>query len=61
MKNLLSDIKSKNPVPILMLYYGVGVAGLILPLTREIFMRLTSLSLLLSLGLLFLYHPTHER
>ena len=61
MRNLLSDIRSRNPLPLLLLYYGVGVAGLILPLTREIFMRLTSLSLLLSLGLLFLYHPTHER
>lgn len=61
MRKLPSDIKSRNPLPILLLYYAVGVAGLILPLTRDIFMKLTSLSLLLSLSLLFLYHPSYER
>lgn len=61
MKNLLSNIKSRNPVPILLLYYAVGLTGLILPATRELFIKLTPFSLLLSLGILFLFHPSYGR
>lgn len=59
MIRVLSHIRSRNPLPLLLVYYSVGLAGLILPATRDVFMKLTPLSLLLSLGLLLLYHPSY--
>ena len=44
-----------------LVYYAVGLTGLILPATRELFIKLTPFSLLLSLGLLLLYHPSYQR
>ena len=56
MKQVLKTIRSKNLVPILIIYYAVGLAGLIIPVTRETFKDLTPFSLLLSLFLVYLYH-----
>jgi putative membrane protein len=52
-------IRSKNLVPILIIYYMVGLAGMILPFTRELFKTLTPLSLLLSFALLYIFHESH--
>lgn len=57
MRSWITLIRSKNPLPLLVVYYSVGLTGLILPATRDVFIQLTPFSLLLSLGLLLLYHP----
>jgi putative membrane protein len=41
---------------ILVIYYMVGVTGMVLPLTRDLFIRLVPLTLLGSLTVLFVYH-----
>lgn len=56
MKEVLQFIRSKNPVPVIIIYYGVGLIGMIIPYTRELFKWLTPFSLLLSIFLLYLYH-----
>lgn len=56
MSLLVEKIRARNLVPILVLYYTVGVAGLVFPWSRDWFTRLIPVSLLLSLGLLFLFH-----
>lgn len=61
MKALLQGIRSKNLVPILLIYYGVGITGLVLPATRKLFIHLTPFSLLLSIFLLFLFHDSYRR
>ena len=42
----------------LVIFHLVGIAGLRMEMTRALFMRLTPLNLLLSLGLLFSFHRT---
>ena len=56
MKRIVQYLRSRNLVPILILYFSVGVAGMIIPYTRNIFQSLTPFSLLASLGLLLLHH-----
>ena len=56
MKKIFTYLRSKNLVPILLLYFSVGVAGMILPLTRELFKALTPFSLLASLALVLVHH-----
>jgi putative membrane protein len=56
MNDLLTKLRSKNPGLILTCYFSVGVAGLIIPVTRECFTRAVPFTLLLSLVLLYLYH-----
>ncbi|MFO7932926.1 MAG: carotenoid biosynthesis protein [Bacteroidales bacterium] len=58
MQNVLKTIRSKNPVPIVIIYYLVGLAGMIIPVTHELFKDLTPFSLLLSIFLLYLYHDS---
>jgi putative membrane protein len=56
MHDLLTKLRSKNPGPVLTCYFSVGIAGLVIPVTREWFIRGVPLTLLLSLLLLYLYH-----
>lgn len=56
MEGVIRTLRSRNLVPILILYFSVGVAGIILPVTRGLFQSLTPLSLLASLTLLLLHH-----
>jgi uncharacterized membrane protein len=56
MQNLLSKLRSKNLGPILTWYFLVGIAGLVIPLTREWFIRAVPFTLLISLVLLYLFH-----
>jgi putative membrane protein len=58
MQNVLRTIRSKNPVPIVIIYYFVGLVGMIIPATHELFKDLTPFSLLLSIFLLYLYHDS---
>ncbi len=41
----------------LILFYSVGIAGLLIPAQHDLFARLTPFGLLLNLSLLLLYHP----
>jgi putative membrane protein len=54
-------LRSKNLVPILIFYYLVGITGIIVPATRNLFIRLTPFSLLMSIFLLFLFHDNYKR
>jgi len=59
MKKFLDRIRQRNPLPVLIVYFTVGVVGLILPLTRPLFTSLIPTSLLLSSLFLIIYHgPT---
>jgi putative membrane protein len=53
---LLGRIRKMNLVPWLMIYFAVGVAGLVFPATRPWFIRAVPFTLLLSLGLVVLHH-----
>ncbi|MFH0757855.1 MAG: carotenoid biosynthesis protein [Bacteroidota bacterium] len=53
---LLQKLQSINLVPVLAFYFAAGAAGLIIPASREWFIRAVPFTLLVSLALLFLYH-----
>jgi len=59
MEHVIRTLRSRNLVPILILYFTVGVAGMIIPQTRGLFQSLTPFSLLACLTLLFLFHRHH--
>jgi putative membrane protein len=50
-------IKPVYVIVFLILFYSVGIAGLLLPAMRDLFVRLTPLSLLMSFILLMLFYP----
>ncbi len=56
MKDIINKIRDFNIVPYLLIFYGVGIAGLIIPQTRELFIALVPLNLLLNMVLLLIYH-----
>ena len=56
MNNLLSRIRSINLAPWLAIFYAVGVAGMILPFSRDLFQLLVPFTLLMNVGLLLIYH-----
>lgn len=56
MERVFRFLRSRNLVPILILYFSVGVAGMVLPVTRSLFQSLTPFSLLASLALLLIHH-----
>jgi len=56
----IQNIRSRNLVPVLIIYYAAGVAGLIIPATRELFLILTPVSLLLTFILLYLFHERFD-
>lgn len=49
-------IKAVHAVAILILFFAVGIAGLAIPASHSLFVRLTPLCLLLSLAILILFH-----
>lgn len=53
---MLEKLRARNPVIPLVSYFIVGAAGLILPWTREWFVRAVPFTLILSAGMLYLYH-----
>lgn len=55
--DILQTIRSSRTIgKLFILYYGVGVVGLTIPATRELFIRLMPLSILGSMALLMLFH-----
>jgi putative membrane protein len=60
MKSLLTFIRSRNIVPVLVIFYAVGVVGMIVPSTREMFKQLTPFTLLMTTILLFIYHENYS-
>jgi putative membrane protein len=56
MNRIIDKIRAFNIVPYIFIFYSVGIVGLLLPQTHELFKALVPLNLLLSLGLLLLYH-----
>ena len=56
MKEILDRIRNYNLVPWLVIFYSVGVAGMIIPQTRELFKFLVPLNLLMNVILLLIYH-----
>lgn len=61
MSQVINYIRSRNPLPILIIFYLVGLAGMIIPATRDLFKQLTPFVLLLTTGLLFLYHDSYSK
>jgi len=53
---IIDKIRNFNMVPYLIIFYSVGIAGLIIPQTRALFIALVPLNLILNIGLLFIYH-----
>ena len=56
MKGIAAYISSKKLTGILAWYFAVGLAGLIIPASRELFMKAIPFTLLGSLTILFLHH-----
>lgn len=56
MKQVIDKIRDFNMVPYLIIFYSVGVAGLIIPYTRDLFIALVPFNLLMNIALLFIYH-----
>jgi len=55
-KNFLSSVKSKFAALILLFYYAIGLIGLIVPITHNLFVELVPYSLLLSYVVVFFFH-----
>jgi uncharacterized membrane protein len=56
MKGVAAYISSKKLTQILVFYFAVGVAGLVIPASRELFMKAVPFTLLGSLIILLLHH-----
>jgi len=56
MRETLEKIRRFNLAPYLVIFYTVGVAGMIIPQTRELFKALVPLNLLMNVFLLLIYH-----
>lgn len=56
MRDILNRIRNYNLAPWLVIFYSVGVAGMIIPQTRELFKFLVPLNLLMNVMLLLIYH-----
>lgn len=56
MKDIFDKIRNYNLAPWLVIFYSVGVAGMIIPQTRELFKAMVPLNLLLNVLLLLIYH-----
>ena len=57
----LTAIRSKNTVPAVAIVFTVGIAGMIIPFTRDFFKTLTPVILLLSIFLVYLFHEGYTR
>jgi bisanhydrobacterioruberin hydratase len=56
MRAILEKIRRFDLAPWLVIFYSVGVAGMIIPQTRELFKALVPLNLLMNVALLLIYH-----
>jgi putative membrane protein len=56
MKDILNKIRNYDLAPWLVIFYSVGVAGMIIPQTRELFKAMVPLNLLLNVVVLLIYH-----
>lgn len=56
MNRIFDKIRAFNIAPYLVIFYSVGLAGLIIPQTREFFKILVPFNLLLNIFLLVIYH-----
>lgn len=56
MNHIINKIRNFNIVPYLIIFYSVGVVGLIVPQTRDLFVALVPLNLLMNIALLMIYH-----
>lgn len=56
MRETLEKIRRFNLAPYLVIFYTVGVAGMIIPQTRDLFKALVPLNLLMNVFLLLIYH-----
>lgn len=56
MKALIDRIRNINWVPWLSIFFAVGVAGLSIPFSRELFQQLIPFTLLMNLGFLLVFH-----
>jgi bisanhydrobacterioruberin hydratase len=57
MKRLMNRLKDEKRIRgFIISYYIIGVVGMVFPLTRPFFEQLTGLTILISFGLMMLYH-----
>jgi putative membrane protein len=56
LNRIIGYVQSRNLVPVLIIYFSVGVAGMLVPVTRNLFKFLTPFSLLASMALLLIHH-----
>ncbi len=56
MTEVFSKIRKFNLTPYLLIFYSVGIAGLLIPQTRDLFQALVPFNLLLNIILLVIYH-----
>ncbi len=56
MRAIMEKIRRFDLAPWLVIFYSVGVAGMIIPQTRELFKALVPLNLLMNVALLLIYH-----
>lgn len=56
MRDSINKIRNYDLAPWLVIFYSVGVAGMIIPQTRELFKAMVPLNLLLNVLLLLIYH-----
>lgn len=61
MENLLNKIRRFNIIPYLLIFYTVGIVGLIFPQSRELFKALVPVNLLLNIALLLIYHGQFKK
>ena len=61
MRDLCHRIRSVNLNPYLIIFYSVGLTGLLIPQTQNLFKTLVPLNLLLNLGLLIIYHGRPDK
>jgi putative membrane protein len=52
------ELQAKEATKFLIIFYTVGIAGFLVPQTRQLFMLLIPVSLLVNLFMLFLFHST---
>lgn len=53
---IFDKIRKINLLPYLLIFYAVGIAGIVIPQTHELFRSLVPLTLLMNVFLLFIYH-----
>jgi len=60
MKAFLHWIRTKNIIPIIIIFFSVGAAGMVLPVSRELFKLLTPFTLLTATVLILIFHEDYS-